>query len=119
MNPDQLLKLAVYFERQAQAVSAQPGDIQTALERANLWNISPTVSPLLDAAGVPDSAKVNIAIGVNPGGHIDYHANLAPQNPHVSQKLSALLKQKLSTPMSQAIKGLTVSNPLTVNWLTF
>jgi hypothetical protein len=121
MNVNTLYKLAIRFEKQAQVVSAQPGDIQNCLENAKLWNLSTAVSPILNQAGVPDDASVNISILVSEGPSVAYDVVLTPPNPKVSAQLNRFLKQKLSTIMTNALKTakLNVTDVVTVKWLTF
>jgi hypothetical protein len=123
MDLNTLRKLSIKFEKQAQqlATSAQPGDIQTVLERANLWNTSKTVAPLLDAAGVPDASAAHIAILVSPGPKVSFNAVLDPANPNASKKLNALLAQKFAMPIANAIKVAKMSpeSTLVINWLKF
>lgn len=116
-----LIKLIGEFEKMAQQVSAQPGDIQTALEKAGLWNASADVSPLLSKAGVADDQSINISIVVSPGPSVSFSANVDPGNPNTSGRLAALLSQKYAGAMAKAIKAanLTVSDHITVNWLKF
>lgn len=125
MDTKALHNLAVKFEKQAQAtVAAQPGDVQTALERAKLWQLSTAVAPMLNQAGVSDDASVNISILVNKGPVgpvVAFSTNLAPPNPKVSTKLNSLLAQKFAGPMLNAIKAanLSVVDNLVVKWLNF
>src|ERR1700733_6117352 len=100
-----LLKATKQFAKRAQTVSAQPGDVQTVLERAKLWNIQTMVSPMLNQVGVPDDATVNISILVDAGPKIGFNAVLTPQNPKISIALNNLLKQKIGVPMVNAIKS--------------
>src|SRR6266852_1316701 len=106
----QLIKIAEKQQKiiqklvQAQQVSAQPADIQDSLEKANLWSVTNQVSPLLNAAGVPDDASVNISIIADKGPTVNYGVALNPPNAHVANKLATLLKQHYAVPMSSAIK---------------
>jgi hypothetical protein len=117
-----IYNFAKAFEKKAQAVvSAQAGEIQSCLEQAKLWQLQNVVSPLLNTAGVPDDATVNISILVGKGDVVAYNAVLEPNNPKVSTKLNAILKQKFSIPMSNALKAakLDVTGVVLVKWLTF
>lgn len=122
MDINTLYKLAVKFEKQAQAVmSAQSGEIQTVLENARLWQLSANVSPLLNQAGVPDDAAVTIFILINKGPVVTFKTVLNPNNPKVAATLDMLLKQKLSVPMTNALKAakVNINDTVTVKWLTF
>lgn len=124
---EQLIKIADKQQKiiqklvQAQQVSAQPSDVQASLEKANLWSLTNQVSPLLNSAGVPDDATVNISIMAGKGPTVNYGVALNPPNANVSNKLSNLLKQHYSAPMSNALKthAVNIENPLTLNWLKF
>ena len=55
---EKLIKIAgnqqKIIEKLAIQTSARPGDVETALKKANLWELATQVSPLLNQAGVPD-----------------------------------------------------------------
>jgi hypothetical protein len=121
MKYRKLLELALEFEKFAQAFSAQSGDIQVALEKANLFNIPNLVSPLVTQANVPDDATVAITIIVSKGPTVGYSVVINPENPAASKKLSALIKAKFSLAMVKAIVAakLNVDSNITVKWLTF
>jgi flagellar basal body P-ring protein FlgI len=124
---EQLIKIAENQQKiieklvQAQKVSAQPADVQASLEKANLWSLTNQVSSLLNVAGVPDDAAVNISIMAGKGPTINYGVDLQPPNINVSHKLSALLKQNYATSMSNALRAhsVNIETPLTLNWLKF
>lgn len=122
MDINTLHKLASEFEKLAQvAVSAQPGDVQSALERAKMWDLSKAVSPLLDAAGVPDSSAVHVSILVSAGPKVAFNVVLDPANPAISKKLNAMLAQRYAMPMANALKSANINaaGVLVVNWLKF
>lgn len=122
MKLDKLLKLVDQFEKQAQMlVSAQPGDIQTVLEDARLWNIAPTVSPLLTSAGISEDAQVSISLLIGPRNVIDFNVILNPNSPNAAKKLSMLLKQKFGAAMLQALQNakLNINNQVNMSWLKF
>lgn len=99
--------------------TAQAGDIETALRAANLWDKASEVSPLLNAAGVSDDASVKISIVVDAKLDVKYHVETQP--PAAAIKLAALLKNKYSAAMKQALVAakLTVADTITLGWLTF
>jgi hypothetical protein len=122
MNTKELRKLATKFEKQGQlAMSAQPGDVQNILEKMRLWDMAKTAAPLLDAAGVPDTSAVHVAILVSPGPKIAFNAVLDPANPAASKKLNTILAQKFAMPMMNALKSANVKieGTLVINWLKF
>lgn len=119
---DKLLKLAERFSRKislAQQSSAQAGDIENALKAARLWDLSQAVSPLLNQAGVSDTAPVKITIVVD--SKLDVKFTVETQPPAAALKLAGLLRTKYSAAMKAAIAAakLSVAETLTVPWLTF
>lgn len=118
---EKLLNKINLFYKLAQMTSAQPGEVETALKNANLWELSKEVSPLVAAAQVPDNAAINLQIVVSPGPKISFNSLLEPGMPPASGKLSALLAKKYSAIMSAALAkvGLNVEEPIVVGWLTF
>src|ERR1700722_6329736 len=112
---EQLIKIAENQQKiieklvQAQKVSAQPADVQDSLEKSNLWSLTNQISPLLNMAGIPDDATVNISIVAGKGPTINYGVNLQPPNMNASHKLSALLKQNYAASMSNALKAHAVN----------
>ena len=121
MDTKALFQKTMEFRKAAQTMTAQPGDVQTALEQANIWNKQAVVSPMLNQAGVPDDAAVSISILVSQGPKVGFNVILEPKNPKVSVTLSNLLKQTFSIPMTKAIQAakLNVASLLVVNWLKF
>jgi len=83
--------------------------------------LSTNVAPMLNQAGVPDDAAVTIFILVNKGPVATFKSVLAPANPKVAIGLDTLLKQKLSAPMTNALKAakININDTVTVKWLTF
>lgn len=123
MDFTSLFNAAKKFEKQAQTVTvtAQPGDIQTALEQANLWNMQKAVAPMLNQAGVPEDATVNISVLADTGPKVGYNVLLQPNNPKISNTLAALLKQKFAPAMTDALKksNVSINSLMVVNWLKF
>jgi hypothetical protein len=124
---NELVALADKFEKMAQdslaktpQVSAQQGDIQTTLERANMWNKQDEVAQLVSASKIPDSVSVAISILADKAMNINF---TVVTNPHDagSLKLTQLLKQKYSQPMRAIIQksGLNVANVMEVPWIRF
>lgn len=108
------------LEKQAQVVGAQSADIQDALAAARLWDLSGAVAPMLNQAGVPDSASVSTSIVVDKLLNVNFLATTQP--PHASAaKLAQLLKNTYSAKMKAALQAakLSVADTITVKWLTF
>lgn len=136
MSIDKLTKLADRFARKlslAQAATAQAGEIQQVLKDAGLWEKSPEVAPLLNAAGVGDGA-VAIVLSVDKTLSVKYNVTASP--PAAGIKLASLLKSKYGAAMQQALKTgaikeynndgsvksqrpVTVNEPVTVPWLHY
>lgn len=109
------------IQKLAQQASAQAGDIQVALQKNNLWELSGNIAPLLNQAGVSEDASVAISIVVDKGPTLKYGVVLTPPNAGVANKLSALINSHYGAPMVKAIRGsnLTIETPITLNWLKF
>lgn len=109
------------FYKQAQQASAQPGDVETALKSASLWDLTKDVAGLLNVAGVPDSSSVELQIVVSAGPKISFNSVLSPDVPGIGSKLSTLLNKKYGAVMSGALTkaGLNVEEPISVSWLKF
>lgn len=123
-NIEKLLKLADKIEKrlkkEAQMTSAQASDVEDALKAAGLWELSSNVSPMLNAAGVPESATVQINIVVDKTLRVSFVVSLNP--PHASALILArLLKNAYAGKMGAALTAakLSVADTLTVKWLTF
>ena len=120
-----LLKIAnnqqKIIQKLAQTTSAQAGDVENALKKANLWELAAQVSPLLNEAGVPDDASVAINIIVDKGPMVKYAVLLNPPNAGMANKLAVSLNRHYSAAMSKALKdaNLNVDSTITVNWLKF
>ena len=118
---DKLFKLADRFARKmslGQQTSAQPGEVQNALQAAGLWDKAAEVSPLLGSAGVDDGPIV-ITMTIDKGLNFKYNVTATP--PPAALKLAGLLKVKYAGPMKAALAAakLTVADSLDVKWLTF
>jgi len=113
-------KIENRFRKLAQMVSAQPSDIEAALRQANLWDLSNQVAPLLNSAGVPESAAVKINIVVDKNLQVHFVVDLTPT--HASAvRLAGLLRNAYGSKMNQALAAakLTVADTITLNWMTF
>src|SRR5579885_1568521 len=113
-------KIEKRLQKQAQTVSAQPSDVEDVLRKANLWELSNQVSPLLNVARVPDSASVKISIVVDKNLRVNFIVELNP--PHASAvALARLLKNTYANKMHLALAAakLNIADTLTLNWLTF
>lgn len=110
-----------YIVAQAPSFSAQPVEIETALKRAGLWELSNQISPLMDTAKVPSNASADIKLEVKPGPTVSFSALVDPTNPKAAQTLSMLLFKNFSNKMSNALKsaGVNVTDTIIVNWLKF
>lgn len=108
-------------DKYAQTVSAQPGDVENALRSAGLWDKTQDVSPMLNAAGVPDDASVVISMQVDPALNFTYPVVLTPPNKPAAFKLASAIKMKFG-PLHKAAAqkaGLKVANPLVLQWMKF
>jgi hypothetical protein len=106
--------------RTGQVVGAQAADIEAALAAARLWDLSAQVSPLLNQAGVPDSASVAVSIVADKMLNINFLVSTNP--PHASAaKLAQILKNIYATKMKAALQAakLSVTDIITVKWLSF
>lgn len=104
----------------AQAMSAQPDDIEQALRTAGLYDISNQVAPLLNAAGVPENVSLKIGIDVDPHLNVGYTVAASPNHPS-AHALSRLLKMKFAPKMKSALQSakLNVAGPMQIGWLNF
>lgn len=121
---EKMSNLADLFEqkltKQAQVVGAQSADVQDALAAAKLWDLSAQVAPMLNQAGVPDTASVATSIIVDKLLNVNFLATTQP--PHASAaKLAQLLKNAYSAKMKAALQAakLSVADTITVKWLAF
>lgn len=114
-------KLSKLLDKYAQMTSAQAGDIENALRKANLWDKANEVAPALNQAAVSDTATVQISIVVNKDLSVGFAVMLNPRNDAASNKLSALLRNKYSAAMKGALKAaaLVVSDKLVIKWLNY
>lgn len=108
------------LEKQAQVVGAQAADVQDALAAAKLWDLSAQVAPMLNQAGVSDSATVATSIVVDKVLNVNFLVTTAPPSA-AAAKLAQLLKNAFSVKMKAALQTakLSVADTITVNWLTF
>lgn len=119
-----LSRLAHRFDQQirlAQKVFAQPGEIETVLKKANLWELDHIIAPLINTVGIPNSSSIEINIIASDGLIINFDVKINPENVAMSKNLSKLLTQKLSAQMQNALKeaNLSVEGFITVKWKTF
>lgn len=114
-------KLSELIEKYAQLTSAQAGDIENALRKANLWDKAGEIAPTLNQASVSDSATVQVSLVVNKDLSVGFIVSLNPRDDRASSKLSGILRSKYSAAMKSAIKaaGLAVSDKLVVKWLSY
>lgn len=113
-------KIENRFRKLAQDASAQAGDVEDVLRKANLWDLSNQVAPLLNSARIPESAAVKISIVVDKNLRVNFIVDLTP--PHASAVgLARLLKNAYGEKMHQALAAakLNVADTLTLNWMTF
>lgn len=105
----------------AQNVSAQPGDIESSLKSAQLWDLSKDVASLVAAAGVPDTSTIDLHIVVSTGPVVGFDPVLTPEAPQAADKLKTLLIKKYALPMATALQkaGMSVAEPVTVSWLKY
>ena len=104
----------------AQMSSAQAADVEDTLKAAGLWDLSNTVSPMLNSAGVPEDVKVHINIVVDKGLNVGFVVQTEPVNAS-GVRLTRLLKASLGNKMKAALSAakLNVAESLTVSWLSF
>ena len=103
-----------------ETMSAQAGDIQDALERANLWKKEKEVAPMLNTANVPETVKVYAAIAVDKNLAVKISVKAKPS--HASgAALAKLLNQKYASPMKAAIQKakLGVAETIELEWMQF
>lgn len=108
------------LEKYSQIVGAQSADIEDVLKAANLWDLSGVVAPMLNQAGVPETASVTTSIIVDKMLNVNFLVTTAP--PHGSAaKLSQLLKNAYAVKMKAALQAskLSVADTITVKWITF
>lgn len=107
----------------AQTMSAQPDEVEKVLANAGLFgpNFDNTqVAPLLNAAGVPETAKVQTILHIDSNLNVTVIVHMDPL--HASQNvLGRLLKAKFGGAVSKALKDahLTITGTLDVKWSTF
>lgn len=103
-----------------QLASAQSADIQDALAKAGLWELSNQVAPMLNTARVPETASVQINLIVDKTLNVNFNVVLTPQS-NASAVLSRMLKANFGAKMHQALAAakLNVAETLTVKWLSF
>lgn len=97
---DKLVKLAARFERKialGQAQSAQPGEIDRALQDAGVRPTANDVAPYLNKARIPEDASVDIKIKVYPTQRVEFITT--PAFPG----LNGLLNRDYSPRMQQAL----------------
>lgn len=113
-------KLERTLEKYSQVVGAQSADIEDALKAANLWDLSGAVAPMLNQAGVPETASVATSIIVDKMLNVNFLVTTTP--PHASAaKLSQLLKNTYALKMKAALQAakLSVADTISVKWITF
>ncbi len=120
---DKLLKLAARFAEKvalAQAQSAQPGDIDSALSRAGARPSSNDIAPLLNTARVPDNVSIDVKAVVDKNMNVKFHVAATPTHASANS-LAAVLNRTYAPKMSNALRGsgLVVDNPVTVNIANF
>jgi len=118
---EKMATLANRFEQKlAQVVGAQSADIEDALKAAHLWDLSSEIAPMLNQAGVPETASVNTSIVVDKMLNVNFLVTTVP--PHASAtKLSQLIKNAYAAKMKAALQAtkLSVADTITVKWITF
>jgi hypothetical protein len=118
--PKEYMKTSSLISK-AQVASAQAGDIENALKKHGLWDLANEVSPLLNAARVPESAAVKINMVVDKTLMPHFAVALDPPNSTSQLALARLLQQKYGAKMQAALKAenLAVAENVNVGWLTF
>jgi len=124
---NKLNKLAKIFEfkmKYAQESTAQAGDFEHVLKNTNLWEKTNDVAKLVQKAGVPDDASININIAVDKNMNVSYTVLVDPVTPAGSKSaisLSNLLKATFGDSMKKAFiaSGLSVSDVVTFKWINF
>lgn len=120
---DNLVKLAERFARKislAQQTSAQPGEIQSALEAAGVWGKPDDLFPLADAAGLPQG-PCTFTFTVNKSLDTTFHT-VCPGAPAAAQiKMNGLLRNKYNSLFKAAMQKakLTVADTVDVKWHLF
>ena len=104
----------------ADIVSAQAGDIQDALERANVWKKEKEVATMLDAAKVPENVKIYASIEVDKKLAVKIGVKAKPSHPS-GAALAKLMNQKYAAPMKAAIQKarLGVADTIELDWMQF
>ena len=102
--------------------SAQPADIQDALEKAGLWNKTKEVGELLNTVKppVPEEVKVYTQIKVDKSLNVTILVTTKPN--HASgAALAKVLNSKFAGPMKAALKKaeLDVADTMELPWLKF
>jgi hypothetical protein len=116
MSLSNVLQLAEKF---AQQISAQPDATKRTLQRARLWDIASTLSPLLERAEVPPHTTADLKMMISPGPAINFTSVLSPHHDQAAQKLNNLLNQRFGTLMSTALQHakMDVTDPVNLDWL--
>lgn len=106
---DKLFKLADRLARKISlGQSAQPGDIQSNLQEARLWDLTNDLFPLLDQADIPAGVPVHLDIVVDSNFNVTYPVKT--KDAAKGQKLSVLVKSKYGQAMSDALKKGTIKD---------
>lgn len=115
---DKLVKLAARFERKialGQARSAQPSEIDKALQNAGVRPTDNDIAPYLDKAKIPNNASVDIKIKVYPTQKVEFVTT--PAYPG----LNGLLNRDYSSKMQEALARAQTAptQPMLVNIAKF
>jgi hypothetical protein len=121
-----MLKVSVMLDvwekmlSKAQMPSAQSGDIEDVLKSSGLFDVAQQVSPLLDQAGVPGNASVEIGLTIDRGLNPSFPVITNPPSP-TARALSGLLKQHFAGPIKKALTNakLNVTDTVSLKWLKF
>lgn len=127
MSTNRLFKLAERFARKISLADklpmpAQPGDIQDALEAANLWGTPDVLFPSADAAGLDPAAPVAVTIVVDASLNVSFRVTAgAPGTPAQALKMAGDLKQKFGESFKAAIqnhfqKYKIIPRPVSAGW---
>ena len=118
-----LYKLSYKFKTiLAQHVFAQSGDIQTALENAELWEeLKTKAAQFINDIKIPNDTSIHIQFTVSEGLKIAFIVDITPDMPTQSAALKALLEKNILPLIFNALKkaGINVEQPVQIDWVKF
>lgn len=110
--------------------SAQAGDIQDVLVKADLWpkfkpdnQVAHDVTQMINTAKIPEDVSVKVILSVDNKLYVTFIVLLDPTKTGPASALQKLLKDKYAVPMQKALNQakLSVTDVITLQnpWITF